>query len=476
MDHSKIRNFLRNIGYSVGAQLISLLLGICAAALDPKYLNVSGYGYYQLYILYTSYLPLTSLGLYYGLQLAIAGRDYSVLNHAELNGVYAPLSLTQGVLYALSLAAVLTRPAADGATRYAQSAACVVGLIENSRFYLHFVHQATDRLRQYSASVVTERCVSILGGLTALLFGCRDFRVMVALDVLGRYLSFALSVRYGREIALRRPRVTAETFRLCGRFVQSGAALLFAAQTSTLCLGVSRYAVEKTWGIEAFSKISFALALSNLALRCLNAVSVVMFPTLRNIRPARLPDAYRMVNGALMSLIFTAMIFFRPLTVLAGLWLPRYAEGLRASVLFLPLCVYECKYSLLVNTNLKNLNRSGWIGAINALSVTAALCGTAFGILALRRMEAAVCGAIVALALRCIAGEFLLSRRLAIPAVRNVVTELGVTLAYLYCVYFHAGAGWAALYAALTGVYAFSQRESLRPAFRLLAGLSRRDE
>lgn len=475
MSRSGLRAFLRNLFYSVGAQFISLLLGICAAVLYPKYLNVAGYGYYQLYILYTCYLPLSTLGLYYGLQLEIAGQDYGVLNHVELNLVYWLFSLTQSGLYALLLVFVLTRHA-DPATRYAQAAACVVGLMEHSRFYLRFVHQATDRLRAYSASVVMERGVSILCGTAALALGFRDFRVMIALDVLGRYLSFGLSVRAGREIVFQRPRVTAETFRRCGQFVQSGALLLFAAQTSTLCLGVSRYGVERAWGIEAFGKISLALSLSNLALRCLNAVSLVMFPTLRNIRPERLPDVYRLVNGALMSLIFTAMIFFRPLTVLAGLWLPRYAESLRASVLFLPLCVYECKYSLLVNTNLKNLNRAGWIGAINALSVVAALCGTAFGIFALRRMEAAVFGAVVALALRCIAGELLLGRRMDIPATRNVVTELFLTLSFLWCVYFHTGALWTAAYAVLTGAYVFSQRENLRPAFRLLSGLSRRAE
>lgn len=472
MNNTKLRAFARNIFYSAGAQLVSLLLGICATVIYPKYLQVSGYGYYQLYIFYTGYLTLTTFGLSYGLQLDIAGQDYSRLDFPALNNLYWLSSATQTALYALLFAVALTGRA-DPGTRYAQAAACLVGLMEHSRFYLRFIHQAADRLRAYSAAVLMERGFSILVSVGAIACGCRDFRVMIALDVAGRYLSFALTVRDAREIVFRRPRVTSETFRHARRCIRSGALLLFAAQTSALCLGVSRYGIQMTWGIEAFSKISLAVALSNLALRCLGAVSLVMFPTLRNVRRERLPDVYNLVNASLMSFIFTAMIFFKPLTVLAGLWLPRYAESLRASILFLPLCVYECKYSLLVNTNLKNFSQAGWIGLINALSVVIAGAGAAFGIFVLQSPEAAVCGSVVALASRCIVGELLLRRRMNIPAPRNVVTELCVTAWFLFCVYFHTGAAWTLAYAVAVCVYMFAQRDSLRYALRALVALAR---
>ena len=101
MNNPKFRAFARNIFYSAGAQFISLLLGICATVVYPKYLQVSGYGCYQLYIFYTCYLPLTTLGLYYGIQLEIAGQDYRTLDHAALGNLYWFSSLTQSALYAL---------------------------------------------------------------------------------------------------------------------------------------------------------------------------------------------------------------------------------------------------------------------------------------------------------------------------------------------------------------------------------------
>ena len=64
-----------------------------------------------------------------------------------------------------------------------------------------------------------------------------------------------------------------------------------------------------------------------------------------------------------------------------GLWLPQYANTLKYSVLILPVCIYECKYSLIINTYLKNFGKEKIIGGINALTVLIAAATTTAGIL-----------------------------------------------------------------------------------------------
>ena len=43
------KSVIKNISYSFSSNVLSLLLGILATLLFPKFLGVAGYGYYQLY-------------------------------------------------------------------------------------------------------------------------------------------------------------------------------------------------------------------------------------------------------------------------------------------------------------------------------------------------------------------------------------------------------------------------------------------
>ena len=330
------KSVIRNISYSFLANIISLLLGILATFLFPKFLNVSGYGYYQLYIFYTSYLIITAFGLSDGVQLKIAGKDYRQLNFDEQSSMFWLSSLLQVAVYVvlLVLASILIQ---DAEKRYAIVCACIVGFVTHPRYYLYTLLQGVNRLREYSHIIITERSISIVISIIALLLGFKDFRLMILFDVIGRILSFALAMYFCKEIVFRKPQFDRSIIKKMLSYTLSGSMILFAMQTSSIVIGVNRYGIEHEWGIEEFSKISLAIALSNMVLRCVNSISVVMFPTLRSVDTEKLPNIYRNINAILMSTIFILMCFFKPVCYLIGVWLPQYADSLKYSILLLPI-------------------------------------------------------------------------------------------------------------------------------------------
>lgn len=461
------KNVIRNISYSFTANVISLLLGILATFLFPKFLSVSGYGYYQLYIFYTGYLIITALGLSDGVQLKIAGKEYKQLDFDEQSSLFWLSSVIQAAVYAVLLlaAAILIK---DTDKRYAVICACVVGFVTHPRYYLYTLLQGVNRLKEYSHIIITERSISIVISIIALLLGFNDFRLMILFDVIGRILSFMLAMYFCKEIVFRKPAFIRSIIKKAAAYTISGFMILFAMQTSSIVIGVNRYGIERQWGIEEFSKISLAIALSNMVLRCVNSISVVMFPTLRNVNEKKLPDIYKNINAILMSAIFIFMCFFKPVCYLIGIWLPQYADSLKYSILLLPICIYECKYSLLINTNLKTLNKEKSIGAINAVSVVVSFITAFISIGLLKNMELAIIGILFALSIRSMIGEWIVSRIFNINVIWNIIAEFVLSIIFICCMYYNSGLLFFGLYFTAVIIYILIERNNIMSAIEML--------
>ena len=458
------KTVIKNISYSFFANVLSMFLGILATLLFPKFLGVAGYGYYQLYIFYTGYTLITALGIADGVQLKIAGKRYKELDFDEQSGLFWFSTVTQVSLYAvvLLLCYVLI---GDADKRFAVCGAVIVGFFAHSRYYLYMLLQGVNRMKEYAHTVITERSISIVVSIIAILFGCRDFRWMVTFDVIGRILSLSLAVSFCKEIVLRKPVIDKVILRKSVVFILSGVMILFATQTSSIVIGINRFGFERQWGIEEFGKISLAIALSNMVLRCVKSVSTVMFPTLRTVDTKKLPNIYKSINAVLMTTIFVFMLFFKPVCHLIGWWLPQYADSLKYSILLLPICIYECKYSLLINTNLKTLSKEKVIGAINAVSVIVSLFTAVFSIAVLKNMELAIVGILVALSVRSMIGEWLLGRMFRIKVWRNIISEFVLSIVFIFCMYYRSGVIFYIIYFTVVCGYMYMEKEQLLTLF-----------
>lgn len=451
---------IKNISYSFFSNILSMFLGILATLLFPKFLGVAGYGYYQLYIFYTGYTLITALGIANGVQLKIAGKEYKKLDFEEQSSMFWLSTVSQVSLYFIVLIlCMLFIPEAD--KRFAVCCAVIVGFIAHARYYLYTILQGVNRMKEYAHIIITERSISIVISVVALLLGFKNFRLMIVLDVIGRILSFMLSVSFCKEIVVRKPVFNRSMIRKALTYTLSGSMILFAVETSSIVVGINRFGFERQWGIEEFGKISLAIALSNMVLRCVNSISVVMFPTLRNVDYKKLPGIYKNINAILMTTIFIVMCLFKPGCHLIGLWLPQYAGSLKYSILLLPICIYECKYSLLINTNLKTLNKEKVIGAINAVSVIVSLFTAILSIVVLKNMELAVVGILIALSIRSMIGEWFISKVFNINVIWNIVSEFILSIVFIFCMYYNNGIVFYLLYLLTVCVYMFIEKDEL---------------
>lgn len=322
-------------------------------------------------------------------------------------------------------------------------------------------------MKAYAECIITERLFSVFGGLIALLLGYRGYLLLIILDVIGRFLSLFVVLKTSRAIVFQVPRFKRSELTETRGFMISGSMVLFATLASSIVIGIVRYAIEEYWDITAFSKVSLTISISNMATRCINAIGLVMFPTLRRISKERLPQIYRLMNCGLMILIFGMLIFYQPMAHLLEVWLPEYADSVKYAAILLPVCAYECKNVMLISTYLKTIFADKVLLLINLLSILTSLGFTVLTVYVLNSIELAVLSMLISLMLRCVLGELYLGRRLDMRVWKHVWQE-GILAAFFILCNWYLGSVGMVLYAIGFMVFCITSQREIREIYQFV--------
>lgn len=428
----KNKGLLKNISYSFTANLISTLAGVLSVLIIPKFIGTDLYVYYQLYIFFAGYITITALGWADGTYLRIGGKEYSSLNRQNQSTQFWMLSGSQIILFLILFMLSLRIPEPDFNRRLVYLLTCVCAMIVHARYYLQLVLQATNRIKEYSIIIIIERLVSTLLSIVLLMSGYRGYVQLIVLDIIGRFLSLVLGAYYCRDFVFHFPHPNLAALRQMRDNIFVGWMVLFSSLAGNLVIGVLRSGILEHWSLAEFNKVSLTISISNMALRCINAIGIVMFPALRRMDKDRLPEIYHALNAYLMLLIFGALVFYYPAAQLLKLWLPAYADSVRYAAILMPICVYECKNAMLVSTYLKTIRQEGALFIINASAILISFILMLFSVYLLDSIELAVLSMLIVLMFRCVAGEWYVGRVLKIK-MPHIIPETILVLLFILC-------------------------------------------
>lgn len=458
MRSSTKQKLIVNISYGFVANMISMVLGALSVLIIPKYIGVSDFGYYQLYLFYIGYVTITALGLPDGNYLRIGGQKFSELDCQNQSAQFWLMCVCQTVFYLLL--AIVFFLVKDKDKRWVLLAVCSGAVIVQARYYLYLTLQATERVKEYAVIVITERLISVAISIAWVLIGYRGYKMIIVQDILGRGISLGLAVVYCRGYVFVKPQWTRAVLDEAYGNVRIGIMVLFAALSGSMIVGIVRAGIENHWGIEVFSKVSLVISISNMATRCINAISIVMFPTLRKQKKENLSDIYLKMNTWLMTVIFIGLIFYMPIATLICMWLPQYADSIKYAVILLPVCTYECKNAMLVTTYLKTLRKEKVLLISNVVAIVFSFCGMEITVYAMDNLELAVAVILGALILRCVIGEFSIGKELKLVLMNVAFEEMCMVAIFIVCNWWLGTTG-VTIYAALVGIYIWRKRKIL---------------
>lgn len=466
----KLGGVIKNISYSFSANLISLLISVFMVMFVPKLLSVNDYGLWQLFLFYYSYLGFLHFGWEDGIYLRYAGKKFDELNRKTFAGQFYCIILLQIVLATvISIFGIVFVENPD--KRLALVCAIWLAPFVNFNNLCNFIMQITNRIKEYAKLLVTERMIFFLGVLLFLvILGLKQFRHMYAAQVFAAASMAVAGAYLCRCLLIPRFDSFASIRQEAYENISVGIKLMLANIASMLIIGIVRYGISIGWDVATFGKVSLTLGVSNFLMVFINSVSVVFFPIVKRMDEGQRASAYAVIRNMLDIILFAALIGYYPLKCILAWWLPKYADSLIYMSVLFPVCVFESKVTLLINTYLKSMRREFLMLEINVVSVVFSLIVTIVTVGIWHNLDAAVFSIVLAYAFRCMMAEYHVTKILGLNLRVEMLEDL------LMCSIFIVS-GWMfdrflcmTLYSVAYVVFVLVHRKSLQQIIGMVRG------
>lgn len=425
----KLKELFRNFSYTIISNFISLAISTLVVLIVPKFIGVRQYGYWQLYIFYTTYVGALHLGWLDGIYLRYGGYRYEKLDKRLFYSQFIQFLLMQLIIAAIIIFVGLL--IADKNQSHILILTAIAMLFINlSQFFLYIL-QDTNRIREYAVITTIGRVVYFFSVLILVLFQVQNFIWFIVSDLLGRFFALVYSLYSCRDIVTQRVSVFRLNFSETWKNLTIGIKLLVANFAGSLIIGIVRYGVQFFWSISVFGKISLTLNISNLLMTFINAIGLVLYPALRRMNKDKLKGFYLGLREILNTILFFGLFLYYPISIILPIWLPKYQDSLVYMAILFPMCVYSGKFSLLIITFMKTFRFEKELLIVNIVSVIFSLGTTFIAAKIFHNLIILMFSIILILWFQSGLGEYILGKKLNLNTLSRIFPESIVVAVFM---------------------------------------------
>lgn len=370
LSNTSTKGMKKNVALTVSAQLVSFFVSAILNLILPKYISEMDYSSWQTLLLYLGYVPIFHFGFLDGLMLRYSQYDYQTLNKPLVQSQFR-LFLGAEVIFALIVFALSF--GVENET-YRQLVRFISFGIITANLYAYASHlfQMTNRISKYVIFVMMMRLMLGVGIVVALICGANSFYDLCVVYFASCVLTILWGASQNKGLFLGTGRLADGTVAELKSNVSSGIMLLIANLSSLFFVGGAKMVVQWHYDPLLFGKVAFSFTLVNLFLTFVTAASVGIFPSLKRIDTADLPDFYVRIRRSMTPLLFVSLLLYFPGCYVLKLWLPNYVDSLVYLSILLPMIVYESRVTLLTNNYLKTYRKERLMLIVNLVSVAIA--------------------------------------------------------------------------------------------------------
>lgn len=428
------KSIVTKLGYSFGANLVSLLVSVLTVSFLPKYMSVPDYGLYQLFLFYFGYVGFLHFGVLGGGIIRYAGCTYFDLDYGTLKSECA---LLMGILVVLSVILCIGNFAFSIFTDVTVLLLFIISMFaQHIIWYSISMLQMSNRIEDASRLLFGERVSWGIFAIGAVVLG-----YIYALDIIfvftaTRILVMIYSLWFVPEIVRAPIRFTTHVWNEFVINFKVGFPITLSDICSLLVIGIIRFAISDVWDISIFAKTSLSLSITFFFLTFITAASTVLLPALKQLKDSVSDALYVPLNHLLSCLFLWSLILYYPMKILVSFWLPRYEDSIVFMGLLFPILFFESKFNLLIVTYLKKILKTQFIFYVNVFSTVLSFIGCVVFCYFLRNLELSIFLITIILGIRYSIGELVLGRWLSISGqltqkyaysmVMIIIFEIGV--------------------------------------------------
>ena len=430
---NQFKQVKKNVVLSVSVQMVSFFVSLILNLLLPKYVTEQEYSYWQIFLLYVSYVPLLHLGFLDGLILRFSQYEFDSLDKPLIRTQFKIFFVIE-ILFS-SVGMIFAQLLFDGTARLLLSFISFAIVTTNLYTYTSYLFQLTNRIRKYAFLVLMLRVV--LGG------GC------LALVVVGDVFFYEICLVYfvahiaaivwgcchnqglycfGKSVPLREGWIDFK------KNILAGLTLLAANLSSMLMVGGAKMVVQWNYDVLVFGQVAFAFNVSNLFLTFITAASIAVFPSLKRLDKDCLPEFYFRIRNSFSPFLFLSLVAYFPGFFILNYWLPSYRSSLVYLGALMPIVIYSSRILLLTNNYLKALRKEKILLMINCVSLVFAFAFFMLFAYASDSILLILLSLVAVVIAQSIFSELIVMKLLNKFQIRNFIAEFVLTVCYIFVV------------------------------------------
>ena len=359
---------------SNGVKLISNVLTVFVI---PLIFSQQDYGFYKLFLLYVSYVGIFHFGFIDGIYLHYAGISYENLDKTTFR-TFTKFLTTIEMIIAIIIIGISFVYSGDR-----QLILVLVGfnlIALNLTTYYQFISQVTQRFKEFAVRNIIYTFLNVVLISTFYFLQLADYKLFIILTVVINFVLLLWYVISYKDITFGR----STTFILERKNIYSmfkiGIVLLFSNLVVMFFSTIPRQFVDIMYPVElypeVFSNFSFAYTLMGFTGVFLSAISLVLYPSLKQSTKENLKVKYNDFNSIILILVFVLISAFFPMSFIVQRLLPNYSSSLDIFFILAPGISITSAVTVIMHNYYKSLDKNKSfliIGLINLAILTVSI-------------------------------------------------------------------------------------------------------
>lgn len=359
------------------SNIVGILGSLLVGFVIPRILGVEEYGYFKTFTLYAGYVGLFHFGFCDGVQLIFAGKKYDDLNKPRFITYTRFFIVFEAIITAI--VALISVFSLQGNYKFIFLCVAINLILQNVMTYYQYILQCTQRFKEYSFKNVIYSLLTALGvvGLWFVYqYGDSSFVTFKAYVLILLAVYFVMTVWFilkYRDITFGKGASLKEARPDIWKCFVLGFPLLIANLCSGLILNFDSQFVNIYFSNETYAIYAFAYSVLGMVTRLISAVTIVIYPILKNSPLEKLKSEYHVLASVLLIFVFGCLALYYPLVPIVNWLLPKYTGSLIIFRIILPGLVLSSLVSAIIQNYYKSLDRPGLFFVFSAITLAVSI-------------------------------------------------------------------------------------------------------
>ena len=348
---------MKNIYYTLGANILTFLMGIVTGFIIPKFLGIEDFGYVKIFAFYVTYVGISHFGFLDGIYIKYGAYDYEDIPREKFRGYFRYLLGLQ-IIEAILMIGLLSMMSIGQDRRFIIFFVAINMIIMNITTLFAFIHQFTKKFKIFSINMILNKLIYVSGALIFIYFNLLGYKNFVVLQTIINLLILSIYIWVNKELVFGSAESIRKNLKEYIEITKNGFFIMVGNFMGVVILGLDKLFVDAFFTLEDFSMYSFSYTLISLFFILLNSLTTVIYPYLARMDSKDSSSIYNKIRiglSILMSVVLVGYFFIKAIVINI---LPEYIASLEILIFLVPTIIYSSQINILIANYYKILKET----------------------------------------------------------------------------------------------------------------------